>query len=1230
MRDEPNATNPPTSILRRKTDSREDSNENRPEEKDQDGTALDENPRDLHSPFGTLKRSATGPLSAGLNVPQSPWAVGSSGTARSSIGTFGSFAMGPSTASNDVDGRSSGFGSLRGESRFKGLLARNSVEDISSPAKKSSAPSLHKLVEVEHDTSRDGHDVLPPNRPGRSDTNPYASNEVPAVDNSAFSNTAQENAGSGVESFVGSSAFGFAPLPLGHQESRMLGDYNQDASSFRMPQSHPGAEGPLSPTAITNPYQSPQADRDEGHEDRAGMPLSQPMIGGPGSRDEPTADAFGNTLRGVNPTVDDRNQPANVGAPGGFGAFAGLGGFPAFGSSPWSNLPSGTPNKERTGFASGFGDTVFGPPDLQGPNSMSLSSNHFLTSPPVSKSSLSDRPGKLGPIRPGGTSDQAGLDEFGNQADFAFRNRATGGPDRAFPWKNEDAPRGTSNNFFGQARHPDEIAQRSRHLLDENSFAEQGTSSAMGPGFGSPPNLIGRSGLLGAMGAAASVPPETAIPLGSAPTQGGDSTAANQLPTAQQRQMVMPDRMRWIYRDPSGTTQGPWSGLEMHDWFKAGFFTAELQVKKLEDAEYEPLAQLVRRIGNSREPFLVPQIGVPHGVAAPSQGNHQWSSPTTSNPVGVPGSSQLGSAQPPFASSFPSFGTTLTAEQQNALERRKQEEQYLMARQKEHLAQQQVLLKQMQLSGAPSSLHQLQHHSSAHSLHSQPSFGSITSPSGYQPSPLQGPIQPPQTSGSFLEGSSRQSQPSQLATEVRGGREDDLSSLLERVSISHGGGAAGPFNAGSFGQVSDTGLSNPQINSMPQDRARLQMEQQQQQQQQQQNQNQNHMQGHSIAVGESQPFDDRLLEFKALRSQMQAEEAQSSQVAGQEDSILERSMGHQIHREQADPQERQPAGREGIAWNKPDVVASSALPPASPESPLPAPSAQRNRQNVAENLVSEPRSQSQTPVDTTPTTSVAPWAEHSSESTKGPSLRQIQEAEARQAAQQEEIAMAARRVQEEQDYAAHPVPPAPGLPSTSNWATGGTSTNAAISASSSVWSKGIATKAASTTSSAAGKKTLAQIQKEEEARKQRQSSAANQQNISNNNVIPSAGKRYADLAGKMSNSNPTAAAAVASVSSAAATVPSGAWTTVGSGGKARVPNAVGSSSQAGVSGKNVGTTMNTASAHGGIPNPHSRSAATTVPANGGVNHPTKAIDDFTKWAKLALAKGLNGNINGEW
>jgi PERQ amino acid-rich with GYF domain-containing protein len=169
----------------------------------------------------------------------------------------------------------------------------------------------------------------------------------------------------------------------------------------------------------------------------------------------------------------------------------------------------------------------------------------------------------------------------------------------------------------------------------------------------------------------------------------------------------------------------------MHDWYKAQFFTPDLSVKKVEDDKFEPLGELIRRIGNSREPFLVPQIGIPHGPPTTQPGT---SFATAATAPGS-GAAQPGVVQPPFAGAFPSFGTTLTAEQQNNLERRKQEEQYLMARQREFLAQQQVNLKQLQMSGIPASLH---HHSSAQSLQSQPSFGSMTSPIGMPQVPIPG------------------------------------------------------------------------------------------------------------------------------------------------------------------------------------------------------------------------------------------------------------------------------------------------------------------------------------------------------------------------------------------------------------------------------------------------------------------------------------------------------------
>ena len=176
----------------------------------------------------------------------------------------------------------------------------------------------------------------------------------------------------------------------------------------------------------------------------------------------------------------------------------------------------------------------------------------------------------------------------------------------------------------------------------------------------------------------------------------------------------------------------------MHDWYKAGFFSPELLVKKYEDPDYEPLAQLIRRIGNSREPFLVPQIGIPHGAVSNS-GPNAWAGSSSVGSVPTSsGGGGAGGAQPPFASSFPSFGTTLTADQQNALERRKQEEQYLMARQKEHLAQAQIVQRMQHHpmppgappphSGLVPGSGQLQHHGSAQSLHSQPSFGEYDKP----------------------------------------------------------------------------------------------------------------------------------------------------------------------------------------------------------------------------------------------------------------------------------------------------------------------------------------------------------------------------------------------------------------------------------------------------------------------------------------------------------------------
>ncbi|RKP22543.1 hypothetical protein SYNPS1DRAFT_31854 [Syncephalis pseudoplumigaleata] len=74
-----------------------------------------------------------------------------------------------------------------------------------------------------------------------------------------------------------------------------------------------------------------------------------------------------------------------------------------------------------------------------------------------------------------------------------------------------------------------------------------------------------------------------------------------------------PEETLWFYRDPQGNIQGPFTGLDMHEWYKAGFFTANLLVKREGDADFEPLGQLVQILGNDEMPFLLPS---PHHLAA--------------------------------------------------------------------------------------------------------------------------------------------------------------------------------------------------------------------------------------------------------------------------------------------------------------------------------------------------------------------------------------------------------------------------------------------------------------------------------------------------------------------------------------------------------------------------------------------------------------------------------------
>lgn len=1065
------------------------------------------------------------------------------------MGNFGSFTVGTS-ATQDSEKRP-GFGSGRSASRFKDLLAKTASEE--TPATVKEKISLGNLTKLPEDENEIVSGVMPDNlktRPNRSETNPY--------EDAPFHPGAAGN--HGLEQLGFSSFSGVSTIGSGESTRKERGP---DLGYQRTPHGRYPSQEPMSPTN-TNPYQSPPGNKGEEEEGDT----SEPPSG--------TA-AFASIRRSMMSSSEDRSQTSSTGNLRG-----------TSGTSPWpsSGMTSGTPARDRNAIPATFGDSIFSPmSELQSPGLGGFGSGNFFG---AGTTSSIGRTSKLSGLFPPAMQEQMHIDHTRGDSGHI----GLGFEPKLESYSSRDP-------FDGPARGRDDPLYRSSLYDDPSGNRDQESSpapfNAPGPFNQASPSAPTNIPVSGTGGGSmlpganeASAAPSHGL------SQSSGSSSSNQLPAAQQRQMVMPDRMRWIYRDPQGNTQGPFSGLEMHDWFKAGFFTAELQVKKLEDADFEPLAQLVRRIGNSREPFLVPQIGVPHGPPPATQGNH-WASPTG------PGAG----AQPPFASSFPSFGTTLTAEQQNALERRKQEEQFLMARQKEHLAQQQLLMKQMQLQNGPHGLHSLQHHSSAHSLHSQPSFSSITSPSAYQPSPMPGPIQPSQHGPGFADNMARHPPMSSMATQPHG-RDDELHKIVDRLSFNQRPGFP-PGGQPSAPQAQDN------VSAILQERARLQVEQQQ-----------SDIRGHREAFLGPGGQNERLAEFHALRSQQdfgQSGESALQQPIGAPQRAYEEQQAYQTQpasfgiigqaegRESLDQQPEvlslaQQVQRAAASHSQNSKESQAVIPPPVSISPLPAPAAQRNRQNVADTLAAESRSATQTPAET-PSASIAPWAEKSADMPKGPSLKEIQEAEARKAAEQEEIAAAARRAQAEQDRLSQPPPPAPGLPATSTW--GNTvSPSTPLGPVGSVWTKAITGKPSVSQTNGPPKKTLAQIQKEEESRKQRATAASTTATALQPSAATPAShnKRYAELASK----NVPAATATAS----------NAWTTVGAGGKPKPPATVVATPQTTNRTPSTGATATKA-------RPVLQTTRSSTVAN-----PSKATEEFTKWAKGALAKGLNNNIVGTY
>ncbi|GAA5979004.1 hypothetical protein JCM10908_002768 [Rhodotorula pacifica] len=112
----------------------------------------------------------------------------------------------------------------------------------------------------------------------------------------------------------------------------------------------------------------------------------------------------------------------------------------------------------------------------------------------------------------------------------------------------------------------------------------------------------------------------------SSTTPSGTATPATAGPPPGLAPVVPPAEVMWQYRDPQGQVQGPFSATMMHDWYRQQFFAPDLRVKRTGDADFESLEILIRRTGDSDQPFLAPKPAAPVSAFSSAPGTPQPSS----------------------------------------------------------------------------------------------------------------------------------------------------------------------------------------------------------------------------------------------------------------------------------------------------------------------------------------------------------------------------------------------------------------------------------------------------------------------------------------------------------------------------------------------------------------------------------------------------------------------------
>ena len=131
-----------------------------------------------------------------------------------------------------------------------------------------------------------------------------------------------------------------------------------------------------------------------------------------------------------------------------------------------------------------------------------------------------------------------------------------------------------------------------------------------------------------------------------------DEEASSLAPQQQSFQDWSPEKQDWLYRDPTGRVQGPFKANMMQDWYAGNFFDSDLLVRRAEEDTFQPLGEKLLAIGNAVSPFLIPpnayaqqsfeskagaKAAEPSSASLPTQQQQQRQQNPSNNSLGWPG-----------------------------------------------------------------------------------------------------------------------------------------------------------------------------------------------------------------------------------------------------------------------------------------------------------------------------------------------------------------------------------------------------------------------------------------------------------------------------------------------------------------------------------------------------------------------------------------------------------------